>query len=181
MKPVSRRILRLLFLIHVSPLILPNAPLVHTRPALTCFSGTTSGEVSEEDNATNGACQAIRIVFGNNYLRPMSRSQCEQMINMKTDFLLGDIIVVKSGNAISSRPGRIEFGICKKNFAQYVERRTDVGREQPEFYAMGILVEIGGRVIRGCNDHIGLRLLQGNRTESETRKSSIGGQNATTE
>ena len=135
-------------------------PVVPT--AVRPLSGATSGEDSGEDLEMRRRCQSSRIIYDDNYLRPMNQAVCKRDGILKTDLLHGDCLMMSSGNVVSGKYGRIEVVVCKKHFDVYVERRTDVGCEQKDCYGRGVLVKIGDKAIRECNEHIGLRLLQEN-------------------
>ena len=129
---------------------------VETVPIL---SGPTSGDISEDDARSTAGCHADKVVFGNNYLRPVNRNPCKSTGMLKTDLMYGGSFIASSGNVISSKQCRVEVKVCKPHLGEYLERRKDVGCEKPECYARGVMVRIGDIVVRECNEHIGIRLI----------------------
>ena len=87
------------------------------KEAGASMSGPASGEASEAERQKGGRFQAHVIVFGNNYLRPMSQSRCKLTGDIKAGLLHGDSFVTASGNVISSKKGRIEARMCKNTLA----------------------------------------------------------------
>ena len=79
------------------------------------------------------------------------------------------------GDVIPSKQGRVEAGICRKQFEQYMERRADAGCEQPDCYGRGVLVKMGEKAIRESNDHIGIQLLQENQKRMKNQPSIQNG------
>ena len=154
-----------------------NAPVsVANNPTVTiatCASGPTSGEESEDEVARSSICVGSRVVFDNNQLRPMSSGPCKKIVRFKTDLMRGDSLVMKAGNVISGKEGRVEVGLCKRHYDHYLERRKDVGCEQAGCYAKGVLVKIGNDAIRECNGHIGMRLLKENQSEKDVEVSHM--------
>ena len=137
-----------------------TVPIVPT--AASTLSGATSGDDSGEDLELSRRRQSSRIIYDNNYLRPTNQAVCKRDGILKTDLLHVDCLRMSSGNVVSSKQGRVEVAVCKKHFDVYVERRTDVGCEQNDCYGRGVLVKIGDKAIRECNEQIGLRLPQEN-------------------
>ena len=144
-------------------------PLSHT--ANGTLSGATSGEDSGEDKEASRQCQPNRITYDNNYLRPMNQAVCKREGIMKTDLLHGDCLVMGGENVVSDKHGRVEVLICKKHFEAYADRRADVGCEQNDCYGRGVLVKIGDKAMRECNEHIGMRLLQENQKDAAEQNS----------
>ena len=129
-----------------------------------------SGEIQKTAHSSpTQCCSAITI---SDQLRSRGANR---RASSKTGLLRSDIILMAFGNAIPSKHGRIEVGLRRNHFDQYLERRSDVGLGQKDCYDLGVLVKIGGKLIRERNDHIGLRLLMDKRNGSvEKPLSSYG-------
>ena len=133
------------------------------------MSGPTSGAASEvEADVHRSTCQADQVLFDNNALRQMSVRKSNGVGNLKTDMMFGESLGVANGTIISANGARLEMSVCGMRADEHRERIADVACGKEGCLARGLLVEIGGNVVRGCNDQIGIRITN----ETETNRTT---------
>ena len=79
---------------------------------------------------------------------------------MKTDLAFGDslMMMMTSGTSAACKQERVEVSLCKMHLGENRERVKDISCEQAECLAKGMLANVGENVVRGCNEHIGIRI-----------------------